>query len=143
MGHPQGLPRTMFLKYGKKGSPHRRHLSLEPRWDGKKVEVMLVWQGLFEDQANGVVCMEELEAVEVGPGAGGRKFQRHLLDRDHIVGRKGQVHDSGQCLTLQFARRSLDLLALSRADLDLWASRCRSALEAKTNPDPTFFFVTI
>eukprot|EP00667_Euglena_gracilis_P002825 EG_transcript_2830 len=135
------MGRAMFLKYGRKGSPHRRYFSIEPRWDGKQFDIVLVWQDIWDNEAHGEVVVGELEGVDLSPAA--KKFQRHLLDHNRILGRKGQVHDSSLCFTLTFAGRSLDLLALSRADFDRWTGRMQTVLAANQNTDPTTFFVTI
>uniref|UniRef100_A0A7S1N3Q9 Alpha-type protein kinase domain-containing protein n=1 Tax=Eutreptiella gymnastica TaxID=73025 RepID=A0A7S1N3Q9_9EUGL len=116
--HLKDIPKTMFLKYGKKGNPHRRFFHVQPHWDGHLFQLALVWHDLWGPEAHGLVQLDELQSVEVSTNA--RKFQRHLRQGDQILGRKGQVHNARLCFTLHFDKRTLDLLAFTQAEFDLW-----------------------
>jgi hypothetical protein len=94
--------------------------------------LFLTWHDTLENtEQHGEIALDTLAAVHLGCTA--PKFQRHIADSATIVGRKGQTHRSALCFSLQFPKRTLDLLALNQHEFDMWVEGFKQIAE-QNNP---------
>eukprot|EP01006_Ploeotia_vitrea_P041411 TRINITY_DN66525_c4_g2_i1.p1 TRINITY_DN66525_c4_g2~~TRINITY_DN66525_c4_g2_i1.p1 ORF type:complete len:992 (-),score=164.70 TRINITY_DN66525_c4_g2_i1:137-2767(-) len=148
--------KTLFLKYGKKGNPHRRYLSIKLQWDQRKSQysLFLCWQDvqqrtagqnqqqqqrqlpLQRKQESRRLSLDSLRAVHLN--CSGVKFSGHLeSDGVSIRGRKGQLYDKRRCFSLVFGsnpQRSIDLLALKDEEYQQWTRSFVMIVDANREP---------
>jgi len=106
----------VFVKFGRRGRPHRRFVWLPPG------ETALCWRTMGIGEAGrdpGRLPLQSSCRVVRGPHTA--VFRRQL----DVVGAQG-----GSCVSVSGASRSLDLLAASPEQRDRWAAALEAVIAA-------------